>query len=85
MSAKLNIEPLNVPVYREELDALASQGCEGCGGHHHAFFLHSRCHPNSDIEAEYKEGGQLAVRCKVCGLMSGTKSGRSWAYDPEGL
>ncbi len=55
---------------REELDELVLSGCEGDGELHGApgsLFFHARCHIQAGLEAEYTLGGELAVRCLVCG------------------
>ena len=55
---------------REQLDELVLGGCEGDGelhSHSASLFLHARCHIQAGLEAEYTLGGELAVRCLVCG------------------
>lgn len=59
------------PVYQQDLDRLADQGCSipGCKHDHDGtIFLHGRCHPGGRLEVKYvKNSGVLTVNCLECG------------------
>lgn len=53
------------------LEKMIGQGCQapGCDHKHDpTLFLHSRCHPEGEVEVSYtKDDGFVLVACRECG------------------
>jgi hypothetical protein len=55
------------PMTLADLEEIASEPCEDCGGACHSRQLFSECHPRSGMIVSYTAGtGNLQIQCRKC-------------------